>query len=66
MSKHLKNLILQKLMGVAMIVISLIMVPYMDGDITYTIISIPMGIFLVLNNFVFIESDDDEEVDDEK
>lgn len=66
MNKHLKYLILQKLIGVAMLVISIILAFYGDGDITYTIITMPVGIFFVLCNFVFIDSDDDDEVDKEE
>ena len=62
MSRNLR-ILLQKIGGILLLMATVWLVPISDGDITYAIITIPVGLLFLFANFV-IGDDDYEEEDD--
>ena len=60
MNRNLK-IALQKLAGVAILIATVLLVPFADGDITYAIFTVPAGLLFLFVNFVIGDDDYDEE-----
>lgn len=63
MTRNLR-ILLQKIGGVLLLMATVWLVPITDGDITYAIITIPIGLLFLFANFVIGDDNYDEEDED--
>lgn len=55
--------LIQRVLGLALILGSIAIMPYADGDITYSLITIPLGLVMTLGKLNMFDDDLEEEDD---
>lgn len=60
MTRNLR-ILMQKIGGLLLLIATVVLVPYTDGDITYAIVTVPLGLLFLFADFVIGDDGDYEE-----
>ena len=61
--KTIFKLLGQRVIGLALVLGSIAIMPYADGDITYSLITIPLGLVMIVGKLNMFDDDLEEEDD---